>query len=126
MHRWGHKVIRDSEEDSFARLRSMYAKVGVAGCRYLVPPLAGYQYERGPGVKRKVHANRIEYVSIQVASAEFGVPPLGGLGIRHLAPPKGGTPNQSAVAATTTPARLPRRGPRLLCRRTPHELPGDR
>src|SRR5687767_8367972 len=27
--------------------------------------------------------------------------------------------SQSAVAATTTPARLPRRGPRSLCRRTP-------
>jgi len=69
MHGWGHKVIRDSEEDSFARLRSMYARVGVAGWRYLVTSLAGYQCERGPGVKRKVHANRSEYVSIQVASA---------------------------------------------------------
>src|SRR6266850_4446174 len=28
----------------------------------------------------------------------FGVPPLGGLMIRKLVPPKGGTPNQSAVA----------------------------
>jgi len=53
MHGWGHKVIRAGEEDSFARLRSVFARVGVAGCRYLVILLDGYQCEMSRKVKRK-------------------------------------------------------------------------
>src|SRR5258708_7540220 len=53
MHGWDHKVIRAGEEDSFARLRLIFARVGVAGCRYIVTQLDGYQSERCRKVRDK-------------------------------------------------------------------------